>query len=154
MKLGCLVLLLLLSACSVKKKNLINSAPSGAPIVPMSGNPGSPYKGEPYAGYGPSSSSNVYLNAPVSALSGKIYFKAQMPFPVSNVQLRLIKITNNKSENILDFNTNRDGFFEITRPLEKGDYQLLVVDPRYKGDFKIPLNDGPLRDLIFEVEKK
>lgn len=85
------------------------------------------------------------------ALSGKIFLKQQFPVPLSNLQLRLNKIENDKFIPIVDFTTERDGSFAISRPIKKGNYQLLVIDPRYRGEFKISLQES-VQNQIFEIE--
>lgn len=90
---------------------------------------------------------------PLVAIDGKVLLKGEMPVPLRSVNLALFKITTDKEEKILDFSSGEQGVFSITRELDKGTYEIRVIDQRYVGSLHIDL-EKPLKDISFEIEKK
>jgi hypothetical protein len=90
----------------------------------------------------------------VTALSGKVLLKSDMPIPLSKVRVGLFLKGPSGKKFIYEFSSDTDGSFNITRPLQKGIYELAVTDPRYQGSMEVSLTDNPVTDVSFEISKK
>lgn len=74
---------------------------------------------------------------PQTALAGKVLLKSEFPIPLSRVRVSLLRINQGEKKMIHEFSTNPDGSFQITRPIDRGSYELQVTDPRYEGSYQI-----------------
>ena len=130
-------LLLALAACSSKPKP-VNSI-IDSPVYPV---PSAYRSGDPLA-------------RPIrEALSGQVIRKGDIPIRVSRAPLRLSVFKNGKWETVLEFNSESDGTFRITRPLLPGQYDLRIVSNKYEGVIPVQLQKDPVENLIFEVSEK
>lgn len=91
---------------------------------------------------------------PKTAIAGKVLLISQFPIPLSKVRIGLWRIHNGEKKMIHEFSTNPDGSFQITRPIERGSYELQVTDPRYEGVYHIRNLEQPETEIIFEVQKR
>jgi hypothetical protein len=89
----------------------------------------------------------------IVGLSGKVFLKSEIPLPLANVRLGLFQQTSNGEKMVHEFSSARDGSFEITRSIQRGQYLLKVTDPRYQGQMAVSLIEKPAIDLIFEITK-
>jgi hypothetical protein len=91
---------------------------------------------------------------PIEALTGKVVLKSDIPIPLAHLTLGLFQIQNSRKKLIVEFTTDSDGSFRITRPLQMGFYELVVIDKKYEGTFPVSLENSAARNRIFEATKK
>ena len=86
-----------------------------------------------------------------AALSGRVLLKGEMPRSLGGVRVGLFRQETKAWKTVHEFSSSQDGTFEITRPVEKGNYELRVTDPRYQGTMPVNLDERALQGLLFEV---
>lgn len=87
------------------------------------------------------------------AISGTVVLKSEMPQPIANIRLGIFKKKDEEWIQVLGFSTTADGRFHVVKGLEKGQYELRVLDEKYEGSANFNLTE-PIENFIFEVTKK
>lgn len=146
MKYAILLSLIGLIGCAAEK-GVINPQ-IVSPVLPMSGTPGSPSQGAP--GTAPAIEQGQAIPR-AAALSGRVQTSEEMPRPLAGVRVGLFKKQGEQWLQVHEFSTDRDGTFAITRPIERGAYQLRSTDPRYQGVIPLSLDERPLQGILLEV---
>lgn len=138
MKIALSILVVVLSAACTSKKKPVNSL-LDSPVYPI------PAVGRPVDP----------LSRPIiEAVSGQVISKGDMPIRVSRAPLRLSVLKNAKWETVIEFNSETDGSFRITRPLLPGRYELRIISNKYEGAIPLDLQNHPIKNLVFEVSEK
>lgn len=91
---------------------------------------------------------------PTAAVEGQVQLEADLPTPLSGVELALYKPqAAGTSKELSRITSETDGSFRITKKLPYGKYELRILDKRYKGSMTVDLEDRPAKGLIFLVKK-
>lgn len=88
--------------------------------------------------------------SPSGAIEGRVQLDADLPIPLSGV---LLGLYNSQGKEISLLTTDTDGSFRITQKLRRGKYELRILDRRYHGQMAVDLEDQPVKNLVFLVNK-
>jgi 5-hydroxyisourate hydrolase-like protein (transthyretin family) len=89
-----------------------------------------------------------------AALEGRVMTNADIPTPLSNVQLTVFKDEKGKSKQVTQLSTDSGGHFQVTQKLSAGRYEIRITDHRYTGKLNVTLDSAPALNLVVTATKK